>query len=267
MKKYLFILSIFSLFLTSCEEQEAEVYNGNSLLYFTESTSSKFFVEDTAESSTQIVVGVTKASSSDRTFTVAVNEGLTTATPDQYEFKSYTFTIPANEYLGYIEVYGNFDAISTDGSTLAIDLVDMQEGEVAGFDNTYLLSLNQYCLIDIPGTSFNGSAYIGTSLVNNFEGELVPTGGLNEYAVDNAWGEFVAAATGSDDYLGQYYYPVVIQIGCDFSVDVTPTTTNAVAGDEDSTGEYNQATGTIYLSLTQGLFTQPFNVEVELALY
>ncbi|WMI69639.1 hypothetical protein [Mangrovimonas sp. YM274] len=265
MKKYLFILSIFTLFLTSCDEQDPELYDGPSLIYFTEGTSGRFFVEDTPESSTQIVVGVTKAASTDRTFTVAVNEELTTATPDQYEFQSYTFTIPANEYLGYVEVFGNFDAISTQGSTLAIELVDIQNAEVANFDTTFLLGLNQYCPVDLPGTSFNGSAFIGTSLVNNFQGELVPTGGLNEYSIANAWGEFVAAATGDDSYLGQYYYPVVIQIGCDYNVSLTPANTNGIPG-AGGTGVYNDGAGVISLSLTQGLFTEPFNVEVDLVL-
>lgn len=252
------ILGLLFVTIISCDENEdPAIYTGESLTYFTNGTSANFFVEDTDNATYQIPVGVTETSSSDRTFTVAIDEESTTATEDQYNLATTTFTIPAGEFFGYIEVEGYFENIPLESSTLTIDLISVEGSNVADFDSTFSLYLNQYCPFDIP-LEYDATAYLSGSATNTFSVTLEPTGNLNEYEVTNMWGDFVAAATGDSSYEGQYAYPGTLNIGCTANVTFTGDESYGPGG----SGTLNEATNTITVILSQELFTSDFTVEV-----
>ena len=253
------ILAFCFIAIISCDEdQDPAIYEGPSLTYFTEETGN-FFVEDVDNATFRIPVGVTESSSNDRTFTVEVNEELTTASSNQYQLTSNSFVIPAGEYIGYVEVEGFYENISTEATTLAIDLVSVDGSNLADFKTTFSLGLNQFCPLEIP-LEYNATAFLQGSATNSFQVTLVPTGNLNEYTSTNLWGDFVAAATGDSSYEGQYPYPGTINIACNYSITVT--------GDEsygpEGTGVYNPSNENITLTLSQALFTNDFTVDVVL---
>jgi len=245
---------------TSCsEDEDSATYKGDSLTYFTDGTSGTFFVEETENSTFKVPVGVTDAADTDRQFTVSIIEDETSATPDQYSAEQ-TFVIPANEFIGYIEVEGFFDNIPIEGTNVTFKLEEVQGSNIASFDNTYNLKLSQFCPFDIP-LKYNGTAAIvGQGPVNSFEVELVPTGNLNEYSVDSIWGNFVAAATGDPSFEGDYQYAGTLSIDCLGDVTYLSTEASLPGG----TGTLNEATSEITIVLDQELFTNPFQVEVVL---
>ncbi len=260
MKKLFLLLFVASFAFVSCDENEdPQTYQGDSLTYFADGTTSTFFVEENATEGYKIPVGVTDKAATDRTFTVSVDADLTTATPDQYSVGT-SFVIPANEHIGYIEVQGNYDNIALEGSILALKLESIEGSNIADFDNVYQLKLSQFCPFDIA-LEYNGTASIvGQGPVNSYDVELVPTGNLNEYNVATIWGDFVAAATGNPDYAGEYQYSGVLSIDCLAEV----TYSSDEGGLPGGTGNYNEATGNITIILNQELFTNPFQIEVVL---
>lgn len=183
MKKYLFILSIFSLFLTSCDEQEPEVYNGPDLAYFTAGTVANYYVQDVEGSSYDIEVGVTVASDTDRTINVSIDPA-STADASQFTIGN-TMVIPAGEYVGTVQVFGSYEDVVS-GSTLILNLEDVTGSEVATFDNTFSMTFYQFC-------PFVRDEFLGVYEANE-EGfgvyESVATAGEadNELLLSNVWG-------------------------------------------------------------------------------
>ncbi|SDG41804.1 hypothetical protein [Psychroflexus sediminis] len=141
MKKILIILGFIGLI--SCEQNaDPDIYQSESLTYFTESTSANYFVAP-GQSEYRIQVGVTDASDVDREFTVSVNEEETTASPNAYSLEN-TFTIEAGEYIGEVVVNGNFDNV-VDGESIVIDLVEINGSSIADFDNQFELTFFRFC--------------------------------------------------------------------------------------------------------------------------
>ena len=90
---------------------------------------------------------------------------------------------------------------------------------------------------------------------------LVPVAGTeNEFTMASSWGpNFVAWATGSASYAGQYPYPGTISINCSKINFVT------TAGyGSNTTGTYDPVTGVISFDLQQSLFTSQFTTTVTL---
>lgn len=116
-----------------------------------------------------------------------------------------------------------------------------------------------FCPFDIP-TTYTGTAFIEGQAINSYEVELVPTGDLNEYTIDNIWGDFVAAAAGDPSLEGEFPYPGTLNIVCTGNATFTGESTSMPGGE----GSLNTSTNEINISLEQGVFTQPFMVDVVL---
>lgn len=143
MKKIAYIiLPLFLLVFSSCEETEPEVYDGDSLSYF-EETSETFTIQ--AGSIYSGVVLVTEAKSYDRTFTIEIDEA-SDAPANSYTIDT-NLVIPANSYAGTFEVAGNvLDVVS--GTKLILNLTSVEDSNVATFDNKLTLTMEQYCPFD-----------------------------------------------------------------------------------------------------------------------
>ena len=130
---------------SSCEG-EGIIYDGEQTLTYFNGTSSTLEVELGSSATTEISVGVSTISSSDRTVGVSVVENGTTATPGMYNIPS-TVIIPANEYFGTLTVEGIDDGLTTAGARVIIRLDGIDDGGVASTRN-YTLTLREICPVE-----------------------------------------------------------------------------------------------------------------------
>ncbi|WP_179339676.1 hypothetical protein [Winogradskyella ludwigii] len=95
---------------------------------------------------------------------------------------------------------------------------------------------------------------------------LTPTGVANQFSVTSTWGpEFVAEVAGQPALAGQYLYSATISINDDLTVSVV-STDSTVGGDgsaeTDGYGTYDSCNDVFLITLTQGLFTTDFTVDL-----
>lgn len=91
--------------------------------------------------------------------------------------------------------------------------------------------------------------------------QLVPVAGTdNQFTVSSTWGpNFVAWATGNPAYNGQFPYPAIITVNDDLTVDVVGTGNANLAG---GSGTYDSCSNVFLITMTQGLFTTEFTVDL-----
>jgi len=192
MKKIAYLLlPVLMLVFTSCEDQGPEVYDGDSLSYFSE-TSGTFTIQ--AGSVYDVEVLVTSATAYDRTFSVEVDAALTDAPASSYTMGT-SLVIPANSYAGTVEIAGNvLDVVS--GTKLVLNLTSVEDSNVATFDNTHTITMEQYC-------PFVRDNFLGTmNAVETGDGysaeyDVTVSAGTapNELIINNFWEAGPAATT------------------------------------------------------------------------
>jgi hypothetical protein len=143
MKKIAYlILPLFVFVLLSCEDKDADIYSGESIAYFTE-TSSTFTVQSGSVYDVEVIVS--SATTEDRTFTLEVDAS-SDAPSASYSF-STSGIIPANSHSGTVQITGNvLDVVS--GTKLVLNLVSVDESNVS-FDGTLTLTMQQFCPLDL----------------------------------------------------------------------------------------------------------------------
>jgi len=134
MKNYFKITSLFlfTVFLSSCGDESKDILDvdsGNALVRFVDLDANLPAFEDPALDYTLLLeVGVTNKVNYDRAVTIAVNEELSTATPDQYEIDQSTLVIPAGEFVAKIKIKAKYTAIDPGvRESLILDLVSVQD--------------------------------------------------------------------------------------------------------------------------------------------
>lgn len=262
MKKFLYKLAAFSMVLgvlTGCEEDRVnyDVDGGRTLAGFQEEGTRIYVKEDPGYTVYEVEVGVTTRSSVDRVITFEVNEELTNATEDMYQFESTSFVIPAGEFIGKIRVRGNYLPLPEVGEHyLVLDLIDIQGADVISpVKSRFAITFSRDCPKEIA-ESYTG--YVTSHSVPPFEVDFV-NAGYNAYYLSTAWGDFVAALTGDDGYAGRYQYPGNLFISCDNVVVFTGTQSGMSGG----SGFYDPNSGIISLTLAQSLFTTSFTATVQ----
>jgi hypothetical protein len=146
MKKLIIpFLLVMALVFQSCEETQSPIYDGSQTLAYFDGTSATLEVEINSTGEITIPVNVSTLSDTDRTVTVSVNEGATTATAGQYSFNS-AVTIPANTYFSSFTLTGIDDGLTTDGTTLTLQ-IDGVDGGV-GSSRGYSVNIVEICPID-----------------------------------------------------------------------------------------------------------------------
>ncbi len=227
--KLISAFSIAALF-ASCSP-DSTVYNvngGQSLIGFNEKVQ-QFYVY-TAEELPQgydntitFTVGSSVRSNQDRNYVVKINDEFTTADPSMYTVETTTFVIPAGEFTGTIKIKGNYDALPSDFSarTLSYDLISVDGSTLFNEEmKTTAIQLQRGCVRTVA------ASYTGTSNAGGapYDVTLTPVAGVpNTWSTTNLWGDYVAAATGNDTYLGQYPYPAKIRVNCNNTVTVQGT--------------------------------------------
>lgn len=196
MKKIFLFIALAFLGFTSCNDPSAEVYNSEDgqIAYFTGGTTKDYYVQDIPNSETTLEVGVTVASSVDRTISVSVDAS-STATTDQYTIDNASLFIPANKYVGYIKVkFGSYDKyLQTVPSTLVLNLDQVSGAVVADFDNQFTLNVYQY-------TPFVREDMLGTYSVVEYE----TVDGVEE-RVDSYDSEVTAGENDNEVIMGNIY--------------------------------------------------------------
>lgn len=265
---------VFAVALTSCEADKVvyDVDNGQSLVGFNAKTGAVPAYLDAEkpagyDNSVAFEIGSSVRSGSARTFTVTVNDEFTTAIPSQYAISS-TYTIPAGQFIGTLDVESIYDALPSDYSSviLVLDLTEVSgSGDVIynADTNRLVVTLNRGCT-QTPASEYTG--YISSSVGSGaapFTVTLTPVEGVfNTWNADNIWGDLVAAATGSDSYLGMYPYPAQIKINCDNTVNVYGTASYGTTS--GNSGTYNRSSKEMTLNFGQDLFSSAFTTTVDL---
>lgn len=118
---YILFIALSALFLTGCEN-DTITYSGPDFVSFSEATISKA-IRAGEDGVVSIEIGCAGKSNEARTFTVAVDAANTTAVEGtDFDFVSKTVTIPAGEYVGKLQIKGNYDNLTPEGVTLTLKL-------------------------------------------------------------------------------------------------------------------------------------------------
>ncbi|OYQ43185.1 hypothetical protein [Flavobacterium aurantiibacter] len=189
--KKIFSIFFLGLLFAGCTGEEAEVYkvSDGTIAYFTAGTTDTYFVQDTPNSSTLIEVGVTVASPEERTFTVSVDPS-STATPDQYTIDQSSLVIPANSYVGYLKVAGNYAAASITGSTLVLKLDSVEGAEVLSTDAVFSLEIFQFCPLvrdEFLGTYAVTEYDAAGAVIDTYTSDVTAGEGPNDILMSNIY--------------------------------------------------------------------------------
>lgn len=192
--KGVFLLSVLFM-ITSCEQNEIPQIdtNGPTLAQFSNTSAVLATPEEGA--STQVEVVLTTKSSSDRVINLEIDPS-STATSDQYTVGE--LIVPANSYLGILDVTGNFDALPESGSrNLILNLTGVDgNSDIFLANSTLNIEFFRKCAIvleDFVGTwSGKDSWDYNTEVVTflNDDGKLMINGLLFGWFGD-WWGEVI----------------------------------------------------------------------------
>lgn len=146
--KYLTIIlaGVALMSLYSCEEdQDRLIYDGKALAFFVDETSGEFYVQDIAEATYEINVGLTKPASKDLTLDIEVIDTLTTAVAGTH-YNMGTLTVKKGDATATLVITGLYDGFGADAVTLGFRI----DGNVVNEEaNLYNLTLQRYCPFDI----------------------------------------------------------------------------------------------------------------------
>ncbi|RRO22573.1 hypothetical protein [Flavobacteriaceae bacterium 14752] len=187
------------------------------------------------------------------------------------ETGSFTTVVPADTR--DIDVLFDVDPNITSNYTIQYTITSVSNPDViVGLDGDNPIVYELEVCADILPLAYTGVAFIGDSQINTFDVFLTRTDDCDVFEMNSAWGtNFVAEATGNPDFDGQFIYEADLTLNPDFTVTITGVGDDAGAlpgsvPNEDATNGnvFDLDTGVITYSLSQGLFANPFVVDVVL---
>jgi len=159
MKKLIYLFVVITT-LFSCvidDHVEDNNYTGDLQTYFTGPTLNKdVVVSATSSSLVMVEVGSTETSSSNRTYSITVDDSSTAVLDQDYSFSSSDVVINSGENVGYFEFNSLFNTMS-DESVLVLNLIEVSD-YVSTFKNQITINLSKAC-----GPSFVSSLVDGTT--------------------------------------------------------------------------------------------------------
>lgn len=242
----------------SCDRNTGAIYdveNGVALAAFNR-TVQTFPVDDSGNSVTEIIVGVTTASDTDRSISVSVDPS-STAAPGEYTIDPASLVIPAGEFVARVRLQGNFENIPETGQTQVVLNLDSVDGAI--LDDpvtgrlTHRVNLFRFCPFT-NGSNFLGAYELSTITTGIFGVETFIAGPvtLTEGATvaDRQFSAGLYAAFGG---FGPYTWNISLicgevvvpgevntGVGCGGSIRVGPGSTNATYdGSDDSSFQIN----------------------------
>lgn len=260
--KIVYILAMLLITFTSCENDEeidTPSYEGTSWIQF-ESESVSVTEANTVN------IPVLLASSSNASGTT-VNFTVTSQASDRFNItQNGSIQIPSGEFSANIELIPVDDNLVNGDAEITITLSSSEVGVGLGgdgvrFHNTVVTLVDDDC-IPMPSTLYTASVRAFNDDAPSYDATLTPVPGTtDQYSIDSAWGpNFVGWATGDPSFNGAFVYPATIRINSDLTIDVIGAAGYATGG----TGTYDSCGDVFMFTLTQGLFTTDFTVDVTL---
>ncbi|AZQ45013.1 hypothetical protein [Nonlabens ponticola] len=140
MKKYLILGALAITSLIGCDkDDELRVFDaegGQTLIGFVNESEDLRIVEN-GTGTLRIPVNVSTVSDQDRTFNISLNDD-SDALEDSYDLPD-TFTVPAGEYTGFIEINGVDEDVEVDPRGIIIDLVGNGDDVIVEDDNSQVV--------------------------------------------------------------------------------------------------------------------------------
>ena len=260
--RLLYLIALVSITFLGCES-DAEIdtpsYQNSRWVQFDDEAVS------VSESNT-ITIPVLLAAS-ENTSGQSVSFTVTSQSPDRYTVtQNGTIEIPAGEFSANIELVPVDDNFVNGDADVTISLTNTDVGVGLGgeglrFNSVVVTVVDDDCL-PTPGSSYTATVRAFNDDAPSYTAMLTPVPGTtNRYTIDSAWGpDFVGWATGDPSFNGQFVYPATIVINNDLTIDILGGAGYATGG----SGSYDSCGDVFTYTLTQGLFTTDFTVDVTL---
>ncbi len=254
MKKYLILfLAGVALFLQGCSNDDD--FTPPNYVTF-EANELSFTVNQNSSESFDVTVYTANETSSDRTFTVMVDEASSINSED-YSVPA-TVTVPANSNEGTLTLEITDNTIADAGETLVLAF-EGKEGLFLGEPLT--INVLKLCEFTSLAPSYSGSPSAFGANATPFQAVLTPVGD-KVFSVASLWGpDFIAWATGDPSYAGAFVYSGTITLNDDNTLTIDSQDSFMLGG----SGTYNPCTGTFNYTLETSLFGAP-NVLVDVFL-
>ena len=198
----------------------------------------------------------------DNGFVVSYSVEAIEGTAPDSQIGSFTTTVEKVKQKGFIDIL--LDENVTGNYTLQVQLMGVDNEDIKvgilGTDRPIAFEL-LVCSNNLP-LNWTGSSFIGNSEIGSFDLTLTPTDEPNEYLIDNAWGNFVAAATGDPSLEGQFPYPATLVQNDDNSINIIGSDTSGPF--PGGSGSFDPCSNELQYSLQQDLFQGDFNADVVL---
>ena len=260
----IFTLLFVSVVLISCQRDQGDTdyLNDRGNTIFFAKSSAILFVEDGAPNTIEIAVGATALASGEIPYTITLDPTSTAQEGVDFTILNSTTSLINGNIISKLRIKGNFENALVDGKTAIFNLSASGDIEVSD-NNQFTLELFKLC----PFTGLNTSNY--TASVTAFDAEapsyvltLDPVPGTdNQWTVYSGWGPtFVSWATGNSAYDNLYIYSGTIVLNSDFTIDFIGNDAWATGG----SGNFSPCTQEFSYTLSQGLFTTSFTVDVVL---
>ena len=187
MKTFLKIL-LLAVFVTSCDDHEPAVFNGDSSnpTFISFSQTAYFLpVERDGVGSVTVTLNASTLSNVDRTYNIQLDEEASLANPENYTLPT-SITIPADSYQGTMEITG--EDISADVNPLPFVFTLTNVEDVDMDVNSVTVHVGEVCSLSAP--------FIGSYRVNQLTAPLEVNGGITVFAENS----IVNVTMGSSEY-------------------------------------------------------------------
>ena len=257
MKRLVYIIAFMAL-AVSCDRNEGPIYdvnNGQALAAFNRNVQT-FPVDDSGNSFTEIIVGVTTVSDQDRAVSLSVDPS-STADPSEYTIDPASLVVPAGEFVARVRLVGNFNNIPETGQTNVVLNLDGVEGAILDAETTGRLShrvnLFRFCPFT-DGATFLGDYELTVLTTGIFGVETFIPGTVTVVegatVADRQFSSSLYAAFGGFGpytwnfslICGEVVVPTEVNtgVGCGGSIRIGPGSTNATYdGSDDSQIQIN----------------------------
>lgn len=265
MKKFKILsLLLLSIVFVNCSTDNGQkAYGGDNAVFFSKGATQKVTLDGVSDDVTATieVAAVVPSNSSYQVQLVFDAENSTAVQGVDFEIVNDVVTIEAGALTGAFQVkYFQAEGVS-EGKT-AVFTLQSSTVDSAVFKNKVTVSIALSCQVDLATfpLTYDVEVYaFAEQAPSHTQTFTVVSGQENTFKVASMWGvNFVAWATNDPSYEGQFLYPATLVINCDNTVDVETTGTQFLGG----SGTYDPETGVIDVTITQGVFSAPFDTNV-----
>ena len=241
-KIFIICLSVFTIM--SCEDAEETVYSGNegdqAFVGFSEETYN-LQIELDAEGTLIIPVESSATRSVDRTYNVSIIAESTTAAANTYSLPA-TVTIPANEYIGNLEINGFDNDVEITPETLTIQLEGIDEASATGFT---VAEISVYQVCPIPEDFM-----IGEYLIEDGSATIGPNNGFANFGPTT-----VNITEGSTSTSRIFTTDTYVGIGATNEIEISLVCNTLVLSSVDTAVYCTEGTNILFTSAASGGFT------------